>query len=384
MNTKNRNAMKTFITTTAALLIATLTFASHIAIDTLYAREWNARKAKWEDYERTIVIRNNDLKLSEIMQVQCRKAWVNYTFRSYSYDSSGLLQEMVEKSWNGTEEWWEDSYRQEYSYNESGRVSVILHQHIYAGRLVDDTRETLVYDGKGLLITKTVEEFADLWENRMKYDYHYNTEGLLRIETLSHWNGSGWDAPATETRYTYNDLDQLTARIKGRNTPSGFVYVTKETYACNGEGFVCQQISYRWDEAAARWQQLEKTDYVNGDGPKKGEVTAISQRWEEPAGWAYYLLNEMPCCTGEEDLLTEAAQVSFVVVPSLFRNSITLEFTNPSNDTYQVYIINRSGEIVKSDVIPENRITLARRELAQGEYYVELKGEKWYSGMFTW
>lgn len=89
--------------------------------------------------------------------------------------------------------------------------------------------------------------------------------------------------------------------------------------------------------------------------------------------------------TDNDDTLTAIRTIQKVenlkIYPNPFTETTTIEFHNPDNSNYQVYITDITGKVVgREEGISTNKVKIDKGSLKPGLYFIELRGERTYRG----
>ncbi|MBN3034821.1 MAG: hypothetical protein JW861_04490 [Bacteroidales bacterium] len=353
--------------------------AYHINIDTLYTRQWNHRKEGWDLVDRTIVIRGDASRLTEVVQIQCRKKWVNYSMKSYQYYQPAKPSVVEEMFWSEAELRWKETYLHIYSYDPSGRLISVTGNHVFTDSIIPDIREVMNYSENGVQCGMVTMRYTDGWQYQMRRVFGFSEDGQKVSETVSYWNGADWDDPVCRVTYDYDRHGHLSMMTRSRRElPGSWQFVMRERYSCDAVGNMLASSAFCWDGKRGEWYETAGTVYEVNQNILHG-TTRISDGIE----WMNYLSADLllPCETG--DIRRESCLLSFQVIPGLFSKQITLEFENPGKELYHLIILNNQGDVIEECDLPDNRITLDTRSLVHGEYIVELSGDGTFAGRFV-
>lgn len=355
-------------------------FASHITIDTLHTYSWNARAKNWKAFERKIVVYNDLYKLSEITQMLCNKNWMNYSMRSYTYDQNNVLMEMNEKFWSDMLQSWPDNFREIYAYNENGQVDSIFQYNIYGKNISEEAIIHFTYTDEGLLSSKIYQQFADQWTNEILYEYEYDSSKIT-CESVSYWNDDNWEKPLYKTTYQYDADGKLVKLIKRqRINMDDYQSIFNKSFEYSNDGLILSLSEYRWDNIFGNWEEISKVEYSLD---KNGDIITGLTRLSDQGNWFNYMANEIYTKNEIDRAAVALNDISFWVVPSRFKKSITIEFDNPESMVYRVKILNSKGEVLVHTEMPDNRIILDTKEMDKGEYFLEVTGNGHFAGKFN-
>lgn len=353
--------------------------ASHIIIDTLNSYQWDTRKHDWTAFERKIVVYNDKDKLSEITQILCKKNWTNYSMRSYIYDKSTVLQEMTEKFWSENLRTWTNNYREIYKYNDYNQVDSIIHYNIFEDKVFEDAIELITYNAEGRPLKRVYQQYADQWTNQMIYEYSYDGRNIT-CESISYWDQDKWEKPLYKTSYQYDADGKLVKLIKRqRKNMEDYQSIACEIFKYDKNGKILSQSSQVWDHADGSWEETSKTEYTRD---YNGNIESGITRLCEEGNWYNFQREEYIADQNNIPAKAVSGDLSFWVVPSRFKNSMTIEFDNPENLLFKVRIMNSKGNVINKSVIPDNRITLDTRNISKGEYFIEITGDGRFAGKF--
>ena len=88
----NFKIMRTIYITLIGIIISINAFAQ-ISNDTTYSKEWSNANQEWINFDRIISTYNNNVLVSELIQVYEYTEWINYNERDYYYNNGQLVVE---------------------------------------------------------------------------------------------------------------------------------------------------------------------------------------------------------------------------------------------------------------------------------------------------
>ncbi len=380
LGSKNRSELMLRVLFMLVILLSSLALsASHIIIDTLNSYQWDSKKHTWTAFERKIVVYNDKDKLSEITQILCKKSWLNYSMRSYSYDKANLLQEMTEKFWSDNLKTWSDNYKEVFLYNLNNQVDSIIHYNIFENVLFEDAIELITYTAYGKPANRIYKQFADEWTNQIIYEYNYYGDKIT-TESISYWDENKWEKPLYKTSYQYDADGNLVKLIKRqRRSMEDYQSIACETYQYDRNGVILSQATQIWDNVDGMWEETSKTEYSRDF---KGHIQSSETLLSDDGNWFNYQKDELISDNNSVPSTINSGDLSFWVVPSKFKNSMTIEFNNPENLRFKVRILNSKGNVITQSDMPDNRITLDTKNISKGEYFLEVTGNGHFAGKF--
>lgn len=128
------------------------------------------------------------------------QTWIlDYKIES-TYDQNGNILSFNDFIWNDTQNTWEPFSRTEYEYDNNLLLAETSFNY-QNGDYLPTERSEFEYDGSGNRISQTnYFRINDAWEPNYRYEYDYNSEGMVIEENTFIYLG-GW---VNDLRYVYS------------------------------------------------------------------------------------------------------------------------------------------------------------------------------------
>lgn len=161
----------------------------------------------------------NDGNLANIVYQSYGADWENDLLIIYTFTASGLIDNIVYRSWDGIG--WYDVYRYVFSYDGEGNITEKLVQSYDFGWETDG-RYVYTYDGSGFNNLVEIQEFDGVdYSSIQKFDLVEFSDGLPSLNTVSYWDGFIWNA-TTRIHYDFESFDDGTVEIQNQNPATIF------------------------------------------------------------------------------------------------------------------------------------------------------------------
>ncbi|MCD4745307.1 MAG: hypothetical protein K8R58_03315 [Bacteroidales bacterium] len=361
------------------LSVLSLNLFSQIHTDTIFSCEWNEINHKWETFDRIITKYNNDIKISELVQLKERNTWNNYYLTVFNYNLNNQITEEFEQYWDEYDNKWVDNYKLTYIFNYNGKLDTLVHKNIFNKNSIDASREIMIYHSNGKVKEKIVQQYYNSWKNFIRYQYCYNMDNVLLEEKMSYWNVDDWDNSYYKWIYKYNTNGQLIEKIKKQNYGSYFIDNSKDEYNYDENGYLNEYSLKIWIPWNNIWENSNKIQYTND---ANGNVLkTLNQNWENNK-WKNNFQSKYSTNSNFIPDKNFINGKTFTIYPNPFKNSAKIEFENPNRELYLVRIMDKDGKLVNLCKTYEDFIIIERNDLKRGIYFIELQGSSFYSGKF--
>ena len=189
------------------------------------------------------------------------KTWHKLNLRSTS-SKTQKLDSIISVEWDSTTSQWENSYKEEYTYDASGNITVEI------DREKDST--------------------TNQWENSYKYEYTYDANGNMTVVIYSEWNDttSQWENSYKEEN-TYDANDNMTVEIYSEWNSSTSQWENSSMYefTCDANGNLTVAISSVWFSSTSQWVNSNKHEYTyDANGNMTDEISSLwlssTSQWE--------------------------------------------------------------------------------------------------------
>lgn len=373
----NFKIMRTIYITLIGIIISINAFAQ-ISNDTTYSKEWSNANQEWVNFDRIISTYNNNVLVSELIQVYEYTEWINYNERDYYYNNGQLVVEK-EKFWDDNHSEWIENYRKLYDYDVNGKLLTITHQNIFNGNYFNSQLETMKYSADGKLIEKEVQTYDEAWTNFLKYQYYYNASDLLMEENLTYWENDKWGDAAFTVKKSYDNNGNLVEKVKTKNSNNKEINLVREEYVYTNN-MLSEQIISEWNKSKKHWTNKNRAVYNSN---LNGYVCSMMNQNKDRKNWTNYLFTEFAGSNEPVTGLELADGMTFSVYPVNFGKLARIEFDNPHNEEYFVRVIDENGNLMGSVSTTDDVVAIDARKFIKGIYFVELQGSNLYSGKFS-
>jgi Secretion system C-terminal sorting domain len=286
---------------------------------------------------------------------------------------------------------FDNSYRQVFEYDGNGNI-VMQTNSIYNTGWILSNRILKAYNSSQQLV-ETIYQMYDnnVWENNIKVEYTYDSNGLLVMEVMTVWNGTGWD-------FTWQQL--YTNNNAGHVTSIEYIYVdamwqesASHTFTYT-DGLLTQNLKV--DDVGEPLNKMEYTYDTDGrvTYSRNSEWNASANDWVYSDRYYTYdengnLINEV---TGYQVYTGKAIEYfagsNIVHVYSLFVNieqptlpSLISIVPNPANDFFTIDIVskqstlvitNHAGQVAETVQLQKGKHQIDVSAYSAGVYYVAL------------
>lgn len=341
--------------------------------------------------------------------------WINPRKNVYVYNDLGQLEKSVSLDYVTLD----SLARTIYEYNESGKLVEYLFQNYSAGTWINLRKYIIQPDEFGRTKTQIVIDWKDeeLVYNR-KQDYFYNESGKVSFITYSAWNGTDWYEIATE--YYYYDEDGTFVRTE--NIGINGTLINRVLYETNSYNQRTKMVVQTW--VAGDWANVYQDIYdYDACGLKSISIRQTSQNgdWINQSKtefyWEFNLTGNRrtiyPVCHKGNTIYVPEHEINNhiahgdcpgkcideqaprpphsrrsaevynpvqAVYPNPASDKITVKMKDPSCNVTRVEIADLQGVVIKvfnTDALGE--LTVPRGNLANGAYFVRVYSDQIYS-----
>ena len=185
-------------------------------------------------------------------------SWENTVKKTYSYDSNGLLTEVISYNWVSSQ--WNENSKVNYTYNTNGDMIEEI-QSFFDTVWVYGNRKEWIYDNNDLLV-EYIRYYWDgtnsTWIEYQSTNYTYDGNDFLILEETYNYD----TIPFSKKEY-YNDVNGKPLQIieyDYDNTTLSWEKYYKDVYAYDSEGNIINMKYYEWDNSINAWILEEKLD----------------------------------------------------------------------------------------------------------------------------
>lgn len=211
---------------------------------------------------------------------------------------------------------------------------------------------TFSYDASNNLTSYTLQKFANgNWDNSLKKDFIYANGALTHTVEYS-WKNNNWQTER-QNLFSYDAAgNKLSDEYRvWDEAAQNFVNTRKEEWTYNAQNQPLTYKSLTWNVAGQSWQAI-KNDFL--------------YRYE------YEFYNP-----ASVDKIPDASDL-FTLYPQPASDMLNVHFKNNSNTTYQGYIYDARGSVVKSFEVNNEKNGIPLNDIPSGNYLIGLnhKGKK--------
>jgi hypothetical protein len=177
---------------------------------------------------------------------------------------------------------------------------------------------------------------------------------------------SGCDSVVTTFLLVYSDI--VTPLIDGEDN---VIESENHDYSVSNQS----EYIYEWGVFNGAINTGQGTSEVNitwGDGPSIGTVwlllSGVDSGCKADTAFLEVTISEAVGIT--ENPLSEVN-----IYPNPFKESTTVEFNNPNNDSYRISLMDARGRIVMNTFTQSNQLVINKNNLQEGIYFLEIDGK---------
>jgi hypothetical protein len=298
--------------------------------------------------------------------------------KEYTYNTKGLISEIIKYGWDKTDKKWLNVSKNEYNYDLNNNEILNIY-FLWEGQFSESAKYESSYDTNGRktsMIRYVILWNGDTgqWIKDFKFDYSYDSNGRQTLETDYSWDmdSSDWIAKY-KNEITYNTNE-------GKTIYTGFVWDTismtwsensKSEYFFNGSNNIITEIMSNWDKVTNNWINNIKFEYIydmNGN-----ENLFIMSYWNKSANqwqldskaYSYYSLHN----------ITKSSIIQIPDIVKLYPNPvkdvINLEINSMSAATCRLY--NSNGQLIKVINVRQGLNTVNVNDLQTGIYFIQIQ-----------
>jgi hypothetical protein len=178
------------------------------------------------------------------------------------------------------------------TYNANGDIETIVYSSTDSnGDLQLIERENYIYDGSGVIIEATFEDWDDLdeeWEfsfRGVNIVWHDQDAFLVASADLEEWNGSDWELGSRITISYYSD-NSIGSELEEEWDEAEEEFINSYFYErlIDANMVETSTISYNWDEVEDEWEINWGNTYVNtynSDDELEEQIMSYWNSWDE-------------------------------------------------------------------------------------------------------
>ncbi|HSH64882.1 MAG TPA: T9SS type A sorting domain-containing protein [Bacteroidia bacterium] len=149
---------------------------------------------------------NDDLSLSYFTYVRWLNGeWINFGKNSYTYNSDGNLESVLEELFNESPEEWIKNTRDVYNYDSLGNRIFSLRQYFNGQEFVNNFKSENCFEGKNLISSVRQDWTDNEWVNSSKSIYTYTPEKVKVTALFQVWANEQWVNYGL-TNYGYDEM----------------------------------------------------------------------------------------------------------------------------------------------------------------------------------
>ncbi len=148
----------------------------------------------YDDVEKTFIVTNQKF-------VDSISTWINTTKTSTTFNDDNNPVISVTEKWNEMNNWYRNSSKSEYIYDESGFL-IEDNYYTWLYNWSNDTKNIYTNNIQGIHTEQLIQKYIDsVWADSEKYIYGYDTENRIISQLLLKWSNSRWDSTEKQTFY---------------------------------------------------------------------------------------------------------------------------------------------------------------------------------------
>ncbi len=309
-------------------------------------KSWNPTNNVYENSYQDFFIFTNGLLMQQVSQYWSGSEWINSSKKNYEYDSNNNQSKKTNYDWDAINNIWEPDNQYIYSYTGNNKTEQV-YQLWNTGTLV--------------------------WDNYSRHFYTYNTSGYILTDRSERWISSAWQYNyRTTTTYNSNNLKTLYLRENWDN--GGMVWENdyRYTYSYDGNDNQTNYTMQNWDDIASAWEDSEKTD--NTYDSFNSKTLEIYSQWDDiSSSWEYYNKSEYYWSDFDATNISDILKNPTTVFPN--PTSGIINFDSGSNEIQHITISDITGKIVydASSESLSNKLDL--RPYGRGLYNISITTE---------
>lgn len=188
----------------------------------------------------------------------------------YSYDDNGKVIRYLGYAWDDVNNRWEISEKEEYNYDASGNLSESLFYDWdeFTSQWILEGKEEFTLDAGGNLIQSTDYRWDDglnQWIYTHKSEYSYDANGKLIQFVYNAWDEeAGQWIPRWKGEYTYDANGKLILdyEYEWDDMSGQWVMYGKDEYSYDANGNLTEEMCYTWDDLYSQWIRSDKYTYT--------------------------------------------------------------------------------------------------------------------------
>ncbi|MFB6278024.1 MAG: T9SS type A sorting domain-containing protein [Salinibacter sp.] len=249
--------------------------------------EWNASNGSWESQTRLVQEFEGGTLDSLFVQELVDGTWTDTSRVGSEYDASNRLTLCTVKT--STDSGFENSLRTDLQYNSDGRLETVVSQIWNANNedWTDFRRSTFQYNSDGndtLEVVESWDVINQTWENFRRFERMYDAQNRLDLVRRDSWNGNT-DTWESDVRIDVSYSSGSTVEIEDIWDGSSWnPDERRTTYLNSSSGLPDSTLTEDWDTAASDWvNDVRSTNsYTTHENTKKLE-RIVTEDWDANA-----------------------------------------------------------------------------------------------------
>ena len=169
--------------------------------------------------------------------------------------------------------------RYEYTYDALGRKTS------FTDSSSSYNKYEFSYNSEGVITSETLySEWAQgKWMSNSKTDYTYNSNGKILLESIKGYSYAGSGPFEAKADYVYDSVGNLTLLTRSRLNSGNWINVSKNEYLYDSASNKIQQFDCTWNSYTSKWINNNK-DIFTFD--KNGNNIMTTRYWWKNSAWA--------------------------------------------------------------------------------------------------
>ncbi len=243
--------------------------------DTVTCFNWDDPNTEWDSSYRNIYTYNINGDVTVDIYQSFSTSWENVSKTENTYNSAFKKTKYEYFTWIAPN--WVPSQKTEYIYDSNNNLIKETY-FIWNGTAYDSSMRYLyTYDVNNKLQSYIIQSYSAGWVDASKTDYTYDSNGNVTDEVISNWNTitNQWDF-ILKIMYTYNTSNYVLTQINQNYSGGNWVNSVKREYTYNSGNLAINITNYFWNVAAwdSSFRMLMTYD-VNGN-----KIQQITQSYQ--------------------------------------------------------------------------------------------------------
>jgi hypothetical protein len=312
----------------------------------------------------------NDKLVSRLLQQWDSAVWNNSWQYYYNYDVKNNLKGTNTQTWKNNA--WENVDQTSYTFDANNLTINTVYQKWINGIWKNTKQYIYSYDlNKNLKSSMTQTWNDSTWDNNLLFSYGYDLNNLRTSELTQYWGNGAWEN-ASNLTLAYDINKKRISEFNQNWTNGNWANISQKNISYNVDNVASESFQVWVDN---NWKLLWNNMYTY-DPQNKNCVSYTNKYFASKSNAivsgdsTYYFYKQSALSVFEKKTLTNA-EGEFMVYPSPFLTSATIEFLNEQLNT-RIVFSDMLGQEVK--VIPNfsgKKFVLERGDMKDGMYMID-------------